>query len=60
MAELVVTAVVTIEVVVDDDLGIADGVVETGLGTNLKQPKGLIIFPSLSILLSLNLVLNFH
>jgi hypothetical protein len=27
MAELVVTAVVTIEVVVDDDLGIADGVV---------------------------------
>ena len=60
MAELVVTAVVTIIVVVDDDLGIADGVVETGLGTNLKQPKGLMMFPSSSILLRVNLIQNFH
>ena len=62
-------AVVAIVVVyVDDDtlkteVVVGDGLdtdVGTGLGTNLKQPKGLIIFPSLSILLSLNLVLNFH
>ena len=31
-------------VVLEDDLGEAD--VETVLGTNLKQPKGLIMFPS--------------
>ena len=39
------------EVVVGDGLDTADGV-EIGLGTNLKQPKGLMMFPSLSILLS--------
>jgi hypothetical protein len=43
------------EVVVGDGLDTDDDV-GTGLGTNLKQPKGLIIFPSLSILLSLNLI----
>ena len=46
IAELVVPAVVTI-VAVDDDLDTDD---ETGLGTSLKQPKGLIILPSWSIL----------
>jgi hypothetical protein len=43
------------EVEVGDGLDTADDV-GTGLGTNFKQPKGLIIFPSLSILLSLKII----
>ena len=72
LTELVMTAAVVtivVECVVDDALKTVvvegdgldrDEVVETGLDTNLKQPKGLIIFPSSSILLSLNLIQNFH
>ena len=72
LTELVMTAAVVtivVECVVDDALKTVvvegddldrDDVVETGLDTNLKQPKGLIIFPSSSILLSLNLIQNFH
>ena len=48
---VVVTLAVTVVgwgaavVTIVDDLDTA-GVVETGLGVNLKQPKGLIMFPS--------------
>ena len=51
---VVVTEAVTIDgwgaavVTIMDDLDMT-GAVETGLGINLKQPKGLIMFPSLSI-----------
>ena len=48
LAELVVTDVVTVEAVDGDDLDTADD--ETGLGTSLKRPKGLIMLPSWSIL----------
>ena len=48
LAELVVTDVVTVEAVGGDDLDTADD--ETGLGTSLKRPKGLIMLPSWSIL----------
>ena len=48
LAELVVTAAVTVVAVDGDDLDTAD--VVTGLGASLKQPKGLIILPSWSIL----------
>ena len=46
---VVVTAALTIVVAAAGDLDKADDVVEAGLGISLKQPKGLIIFPSLSI-----------
>ena len=61
LIEFVVTVVVTILEVEGedgDDLGTTEEVetgldtgedVETGLGTNLKQPKGLIMFPSSSV-----------
>ena len=59
VVECVVDDALKTVVVEGDDLD-RDDVVETGLDTNLKQPKGLIIFPSSSILLSLNLIQNFH
>ena len=61
LAEFVMTVVVTIVEVKGEDgdgLGTTEEVgtgldtvadVETGLGTNLKQPKGLIMFPSSSV-----------
>ena len=73
LAELVVTAVVTIVVqrvaVTDEVEVVEDGLelrVDVGAETvgddvaNLKQPKGLIMFPSASILLSSSKIRNFH